>query len=341
MELLDTADVRFDFSQYTDIDNMFDVNNNWGPMKELAVDSSTKVFTAQGLKMTTDGVSVGQSLRPGLIDPVTGPLVFGPNGLTMMNVVHFLNDFNDTVASRMVTSLLQANSIGGDGTGYPQGQTEWGMTTDISASFYDSEPTEDLIADLFEDLSPRVTRLAGTYITIYSIDVPAEELRTRLIGPSTDLNYSTPFTKIPDYIAEPWFIDDLITMTAIVFTDTISVISIVQDEWLGWNQVLTTEEINSLIAHFTQDPEQGETSMPGPHDDQNIQHEVDVEQSVRDDLERTGQVAHTGTAITNANVAHALNSTFSDTEGEAALNALGVKINAILAVLRANGIIAT
>lgn len=37
--------------------------------------------------------------------------------------------------------------------------------------------------------------------------------------------------------------------------------------------------------------------------------------------------------ITDAVVAHALNSTFSDTEAEAALDALGGKINAILVVL--------
>lgn len=44
--------------------------------------------------------------------------------------------------------------------------------------------------------------------------------------------------------------------------------------------------------------------------------------------------------IANASVAHALNSTFSDTEVEAALNALGVKINAILDVLEAHGLMA-
>jgi hypothetical protein len=46
-----------------------------------------------------------------------------------------------------------------------------------------------------------------------------------------------------------------------------------------------------------------------------------------------------GDAIADASVAHALNSTFSDTEAEAALDALGGKINAILAELRDRGII--
>lgn len=44
--------------------------------------------------------------------------------------------------------------------------------------------------------------------------------------------------------------------------------------------------------------------------------------------------------IADASVAHALNSTFSDTEAEAALNALGVKINLILDVLDAYGMTA-
>lgn len=39
--------------------------------------------------------------------------------------------------------------------------------------------------------------------------------------------------------------------------------------------------------------------------------------------------------ITDASTAHALNATFSDTEVEAALNALGTKVNLIIAALEA------
>lgn len=42
--------------------------------------------------------------------------------------------------------------------------------------------------------------------------------------------------------------------------------------------------------------------------------------------------------ITDASVAHALNATFSDTEVEAALNALGTKINAIIDALEGAGV---
>lgn len=71
--------------------------------------------------------------------------------------------------------------------------------------------------------------------------------------------------------------------------------------------------------------------------DTNILHEQDVRDVIQDEIEDS--VGKTGTAITDASVAHALNATFSDTEAEAALNALGGKINSILAVLRTNGII--
>ena len=46
-------------------------------------------------------------------------------------------------------------------------------------------------------------------------------------------------------------------------------------------------------------------------------------------------------AIPDASVAHALNSEFSDTEVEGALDALGGKINLIIAALEAAGILAS
>lgn len=49
----------------------------------------------------------------------------------------------------------------------------------------------------------------------------------------------------------------------------------------------------------------------------------------------------TVTKITDASVAHALNATFSDVEVEAALNALGTKINLIIDALEAFNISAS
>ncbi len=72
--------------------------------------------------------------------------------------------------------------------------------------------------------------------------------------------------------------------------------------------------------------------------DRTILHEDDVRAVVVDEM--AGGATGANAAITNASVAHALNSTFSDTEVEAALNAMGTKVNLILAALRNSGIIA-
>lgn len=45
--------------------------------------------------------------------------------------------------------------------------------------------------------------------------------------------------------------------------------------------------------------------------------------------------------IADASVAHALNATFSDTEVETALDALGTTVNAILEVLENHGLVAS
>lgn len=45
-------------------------------------------------------------------------------------------------------------------------------------------------------------------------------------------------------------------------------------------------------------------------------------------------------AIADANEAHALDGTYSNSQVQSALNALGVKINAVLAALRAAGLVA-
>ena len=46
------------------------------------------------------------------------------------------------------------------------------------------------------------------------------------------------------------------------------------------------------------------------------------------------------TLVADASVAHALNATFSDTEVETALDALGTSINAILDVIESHGLMA-
>lgn len=73
-------------------------------------------------------------------------------------------------------------------------------------------------------------------------------------------------------------------------------------------------------------------------DTPDILHEDDVRAVIQDEIEQT--VGLTALAIDDASVAHTLNATFSDTEVEGALDALGGTVNDILAVLRTNGLIA-
>lgn len=70
-----------------------------------------------------------------------------------------------------------------------------------------------------------------------------------------------------------------------------------------------------------------------------IPHQTDVEAVIRNVVAEAGSAGFTNAAITDASTTHALNAVFSDVEVEAALNALGTKLNAVLAALRANGIV--
>lgn len=71
--------------------------------------------------------------------------------------------------------------------------------------------------------------------------------------------------------------------------------------------------------------------------EEDILHQTDVEGVIGDVIEEG--VGKDNAAIDDASEDHALAGTFSDTEVEAALDALGATINLILAALRTNGIV--
>jgi hypothetical protein len=73
-------------------------------------------------------------------------------------------------------------------------------------------------------------------------------------------------------------------------------------------------------------------------DDDTVPHQNLIEDIV--DARIASGAVDPSTHVTNASVAHALNATFSDTEAETALNALGTKINAILDILEEHGLMA-
>ncbi len=245
--LLNGAAVRFDFSQYDDIDNMFDVNGGWGPAGPLG--SSNATLTADGIQMTTNGVDVGTwTLGPGLVDFVPGPLIYGPDGLTLMSVAHLSDPLDETVVLSIQTRNLYANA---DDTQYPAGASTWAVTSDLGATFYDMEPSEDTIVDMFEDLSPGTALAAGAYIAVYRFDVPGQTLNVRLVAPGGSQDFSQPFTKaIPDFASDPQTIEDWISSSKLTFTGDPAVVSLVQVEWDGWNRSLSDAEVDALVAHF-------------------------------------------------------------------------------------------
>lgn len=81
--------------------------------------------------------------------------------------------------------------------------------------------------------------------------------------------------------------------------------------------------------------------MADPTNDGHILHEVDVETAVREDLESPGQVAFTNPSIAAASTTVVLSASYTKAEIETALNNLGTKLNAAIAVLKANGIVAS
>lgn len=252
--LLAEAAVWFDFSQYDDVNAMFDVNSGWGPVKDLTQPGAYSFqFVADGLEMTTNGISVNISRRIGTDQPVIGPLTFGPDGITLLDVVRLVDGVDGTVALGIqAAEIIQANSTGGGGTGYPQGEADWSVPYDTSPSFYDMEPSEDTIVDVYEELVPQPVYPAGVYLSIYALDVPGHELRIRLITPDADQSFSHAFDKpVPDYAADPQPIDKFRMRTTIAFEGDVGVVSLVQVGWLGWNRALTLAEVNALIAHFS------------------------------------------------------------------------------------------
>ena len=65
---------------------------------------------------------------------------------------------------------------------------------------------------------------------------------------------------------------------------------------------------------------------------------INVQDSQLADKNNKPLIGLAQTLVADAVVAHDVNATFSDTEVEAALNALGTKINAILDILEAHGL---
>lgn len=229
--LLDEAPVRFDFSQYSDINDMVDVNGGWGP---IAVDGSP-IFADGGLQWA--GAS-GWG-----ISPVASPLSFGPDGFTYLDVI--LDSHGEDTASDSNIA-----SDGGDDFA-PQLQASWdlpisGVTEDDSygVAFYDVAPGYETIVDT-DALIPNVSAAAVPIqrVVVCVVDVVAAEIRWTMAAGGSSETVVLPFDKsVPDFVADPRQIDTLFWSSNTNATHI---------EWNAWNRALTEAEADALVAHFT------------------------------------------------------------------------------------------
>lgn len=249
--LLAAADVRFDFSQYTDVDDMVDVNGGWGPLVPTFVDVASSTFTADGLSI----VGAAATYRPDLAFTGNSPIVFNSDGLTYCGVLSidgphvaspatqtpfatvWCNHSSDQAPALFTGWLL--NSTGGAGPG------DYG-----TATVQDGPPNTNNIA---RNTSMHTTDLAdaatGVLIAILTINVADEEATVRYVSPAGDDVFVLPFAYTPpDWtLSSPAVVNRTFRSTG--SARWLPQFTYIEDLW--WNRALTPAEVDALVAHFT------------------------------------------------------------------------------------------
>lgn len=237
--LLDEAAVRFDFSQYDDINNMVDVNGGWGPIVPN-ITADTTEFTADGLRVTVEfGLIQTASLD---IESVESPAIFGSGGLTLMSVTRV----NSVEAWGVLAQFESSFDLAADGAGeyLPEGYGRWRVLD--SAEDCQSNLSVLSFADVVDvHNDPTGTTDAyssGAFILAFVFDVPNEELRISLVGPNDGFVATYPFAMVPD-LSSPVTADTIFVSSKGVSDETFI-------ESLIWNRALSDSEIDALVAHF-------------------------------------------------------------------------------------------
>lgn len=262
IELLNEADVRFDYSQYDDINDMVDVNGGWGPLVPFAgghdVDHE---FTADGLQLTTTALS---AVALGEINEL-GPFIFGPDGWTLAVVVRV--DSARTINSPAQLTGLVVNADNGV-TYAPSFEPQWSLrgSGDLLDTFqlqsYDTDGDALVAASASPDPSTDQAT-TGVFVMLFVVDVAAQEARARLVSPDLESSVVAAFTKpVPDFAAVPATAD---YFKAYSIQGLPADFVITLDETLLWNRVLTDPEQDALVAHFTGggEPEPEPDERPG------------------------------------------------------------------------------
>lgn len=237
--LLAEAAVRFDFSQYDDIDDMVDVNGGWGPI--FPVFNGTPEFTAAGLRLTDVDGTVTPRWR---IEGVASPLITGSDGFTIVNVLH-----SENVAENP-NFIAPGWEMASDGLNdfVPDTVSNWTTLSEQADSFglsqFDISPPGGLVVNESGVPTSYSTGGPGTYIQITVFDVAAEEAHLTLVTDATRFEVTVPFGHTPGYASDPRVVDSVYNSGF----DHPSGITLV--EWDGWNRALSDAEVDALIAYF-------------------------------------------------------------------------------------------
>lgn len=258
--LLDEAAVRFDFSQYTDIEDMVDVNGAWGPLDISGWGFvGSAAFNADGLRLITDGghpSSFGMTLSS-RINGVPGPLEIGPNGLTFLEVNRWDSD-RPVAEARLRANFIEVvcDAFGEfrpdfdarlevpcGGIEPPDFTNKWLLKVKDGPPDYDSIAEED---DGFITGTP--VGVHGVFMVVLVVDVAGRQTRYASVTPVVRFDQLEDFAAVATFESTTIPIDYFGVGSSAYGDDRTFV------ESAAWNRPLTPAEVDTLVAHFTAPP---------------------------------------------------------------------------------------
>lgn len=247
--LLSDAAVRFDFSQYTDVDDMVDVNGGWGPMVITNPDMADVEFDAIGLRLfrLLSETPIGIRLA---IEAVPSPLTSGANGITVLGAMR-LNaprtsfggplylDWTADPTGDYAPEFYSTYSMG-----YSEDEAPEHHVDQYAVSVYDDAPDSSNVLTIDESLATATADdYEGMVVGCWTYDVPAKEVRVRVVTEAgVIVDQATPFSDLtPDFAA--------VTLDTIYYS-VAGGKDITAAECLGWDSALSDVDVDALIGWF-------------------------------------------------------------------------------------------
>jgi hypothetical protein len=245
--LLNEAAVRFDFSQYTDVDDMVDVNGGWGPLGHAG--SGTVTLTDTGIRVVFAGLASGVlNLQ---IDTIPGPIVLGADGMTLMSVVR-VDVWSTDDTTQAVGGLFMCGDNADTSRPAFTGFRRIGYLDDLAVEHADdytaivrnNNPPGGTLLNR-QNISTGVTaHTTGLFVSFFRLDAAGANLDMDFYEPNGHTAVSENLSSVPAFVADPRVIDYM-DRTATLPADS------TQSELDVWNRYLLDAEVDALIAHFT------------------------------------------------------------------------------------------